>query len=135
MFKIVDFALFCRFTDNQPEIRKSTSHNGNLILYSRLILYSKNGIRSYSAEKALYRNVENAPFRHIRPDCRPLRQKVLPFTKIQIILQIRSEFQNYFKNRSFQCMFHHKCIITPFPLALQLATICLKFGLVQMFFL
>jgi hypothetical protein len=65
-------ALFCRFTVNQAEIKKYFPFDVHQPLG---LLYSENDVSDISTEKALYQNVEKHYFRHIQPDCWPLKQK------------------------------------------------------------
>ena len=97
MFKIVNFA---HFIANLQQIRPKFKKYWLFHIYPRrieLLIFRKQHF-SYTTEKALYENVENTLFRHIRPDCQPLRlkpKKQLSFTKIQTIFQIHSKSQNF----------------------------------------
>ena len=62
------------------------------------LINSENDVSYISTEKALYQNVENTIFRHIQPDCWPLKKKSkkqLVFTKIQTIFRILTKSQNF----------------------------------------
>jgi hypothetical protein len=73
MFKIFDFAHF--FVDLQWIRLKFEKYYLDNVRHLLGLLPFENDVYGISTEKALYQTVEKHPFRHIQPDCWPLRQK------------------------------------------------------------